>query len=48
MAGKVRMQDLGAAHTDSGTVWVVGVGLGEGRGRQRPVQHPVNSGEGWI
>ena len=44
----MRVQDLGAARADSGTVWVVGVGWGEGQGSQRPVQHPANSGEGWI
>lgn len=42
------MQDFGAARSDSGTVWVVGVGWGEAQGGQRPVRHPVNSGEGWI
>lgn len=43
MTGTVRMQDLEAVHTDSGTTFVEGVG-----GEKRAVQHVMNSGEDWI
>lgn len=48
MAEKVRLQDLGAAPTDSGTVWVAGVGGGRGQSEQRPVQALMNPSEAGL
>lgn len=47
MAEKVRMQDFGAAHTDSGIVgWWVWVGpKGRVQGEQKAVQHLLNAGK---
>lgn len=47
MAGKLRMQDFVAAHTDSGTVGTVSVSGGD-KGKGKGKKGKKRLGESWI